>query len=172
MRSAGCPWCGGPLHTADYPPRKPQAGATPLPDGYDKRLSFCCAREDCRKRTTPPSVRYLGRKVYLGVVVVLATAMQHGVTAMRASKLQALFGVDRRTLERWRRWWTELFPATPFWQAARGLLRSATSVAELPLSLLAQFAADDPFEQVVLLLRFVRPVTTGSAGTVASTGAI
>ena len=32
-----------------------------LGPAYDRRLSFCCA--DCRKRLTPVSVRFLGRKV-------------------------------------------------------------------------------------------------------------
>jgi len=164
VQRTGCPWCGGPLHVADFPPRKPRGAGAALPDGYDKRLSFCCGRDGCRKRVTPPSVRYLGRKVYLGAIVVVVTAMRHGVTAARAAKLQGWLGVDRRTIERWRRWWTELFPATRFWQAARGLLRSAVAVATLPASLLAQWAVDDPVEQVVRLLRFICPVTTGSSG--------
>jgi len=29
------------------------------------RFSFCCARDGCRTRKTPPSFRFLGRKVYL-----------------------------------------------------------------------------------------------------------
>jgi hypothetical protein len=44
------------------------------------------------------------------------------------------------------------------------LLRSPVALAELPRSLLEQLAADDPVEQMVRLLRFVSPVTTGSAG--------
>ncbi|NLS97786.1 MAG: hypothetical protein GXX96_37065 [Planctomycetaceae bacterium] len=35
-------------------------------------------RDGCRKRTTPLSVRFLGRKVYLGAVVVLVAAMRQG----------------------------------------------------------------------------------------------
>ena len=65
--------CGGALHVADYE-RKPRGALALLPAGYGSRFSFCCAREGCRHRATPPSIRYLGRKVYLGVVVVLVTA--------------------------------------------------------------------------------------------------
>jgi hypothetical protein len=36
-----------------------------------------------RKRRTPPSFRFLGRKVYLGVEVVLISAMRQGATAAR-----------------------------------------------------------------------------------------
>jgi len=166
VRLAGCPWCGGRLDTADFPPRKPRGAGAPLPKGYDKRLSFCCDKDGCRSRATPPSVRFLGRKLYLGAVVVVVAAMRHGVTAERAAKLSAWLGVSQRTIERWRRWWRELFPATPFWQAARGRLRSPVASAELPLSLLVQFVADDPLAQVVSLLRFISPLTAGSAGSV------
>ena len=58
--------CGGTLHSARYP-RKPRGGPDPLDPEYGHRLSFCCAVDGCRQRVTPPSVRYLGRRVYLGV---------------------------------------------------------------------------------------------------------
>jgi hypothetical protein len=154
--------CGGRLHAADYP-RKSRGGAAPLPEGYDKRLSFCCASDGCRRRTTPPSVRFLGRKVYLGAVVVLVSAMRHGITAERAAKLRELLCISRQTLARWRVWWRELFPATPFWQIARGRLVPPPAIEELPRSLLDRFVAADPLDPLCHLLRFLGPVTTGSA---------
>jgi hypothetical protein len=69
--------CGGRLHVANYP-RKPRGAGDDLPSEYGYRLSFCCDREGCRKRVTPPSVRFLGREVYLGVVVNLVNAMRQG----------------------------------------------------------------------------------------------
>ena len=57
-RVAGCT-CGGRLHSAVYP-RKPRGGPAGLGTGYETRLSYCCAAEGCRRRTTPPSVRFLG----------------------------------------------------------------------------------------------------------------
>ena len=101
-RAAGC-GCGGALHSADYP-RKPRGGPADLPAAYKRRLSLCCAQEGCRKRTTPASVRFLGRRMYLAAVVVLATAMQGGITAKRAARLHELVGVSLRTLKRWRAW--------------------------------------------------------------------
>ena len=68
-RAAGCPACGGRLHSVRYP-RKPRGGPADLGPEYDWRFSFCCAGEGCRRRATPPSVRFLGRRVYLGAVVV------------------------------------------------------------------------------------------------------
>jgi hypothetical protein len=107
VRSAGCAVCGGRLDAADYP-RKPR-GADEHDDNYARRRSFCCAAEGCRRRATPPSVRFLGRKVYVGAVVVLAAALQHGPTKKRVAELAALLGATRRTLVRWRRWWSTMF---------------------------------------------------------------
>jgi hypothetical protein len=67
-RQQGCS-CGG-RHCANYP-RAPRAGPDHLPEEYRSRFSFCCDRDGCRRRMTPPSVRFLGRKVYLGAVVIL-----------------------------------------------------------------------------------------------------
>jgi len=44
-------------------------------------LSFCCALDGCRSRATPPSLRFLGRKVYLAAIVVLIAILRHGATA-------------------------------------------------------------------------------------------
>ena len=68
----GCVYCGGKLHRADYK-RKPRGGPE-----WDRRYSFCCAEEDCRRRRMPESVRFMGRRVYAGLVVVLITTMIHG----------------------------------------------------------------------------------------------
>jgi hypothetical protein len=54
-------------------PRAPRGAAEGLDASWDSRRSFCCAVEGCRRRSTPPSVRFLGRKVYVGAIVVLAT---------------------------------------------------------------------------------------------------
>ncbi len=68
VKAAGCPHCGGVLHCGNYQ-RKPRGivGEALRLLGLDWRISFCCSNEECRKRSTPKSVRFLGRKVYLGV---------------------------------------------------------------------------------------------------------
>ena len=60
--------CGGRLHCANFP-RAPRGGPDHLPEEHRRRYGFCCDRDGCRKRM-PPSVRFLGRKVYLGAVVI------------------------------------------------------------------------------------------------------
>ena len=160
-QAAGCRACGGRLHSALYP-RKPRGGPDDLGPSYESRFSFCCAREGCRRRTTPPSVRYLGRRVYLGAVIVLVTAMQAGLTPIRTQRLQELIGVSIRTLKRWRTWWRTTFVATAFWRAAAGRFMPPVRVDVLPASLLDRFGVLDARAQLRGVLRFLSPLTTTS----------
>ncbi len=157
-RQKNCP-CGGHLHRANYP-RKPRGGGDDLPQEYGCRLSFCCAREGCRKRVTPPSVRFLGRKVYLGAVVILVAAMRQGPSPRRVRELSRLFGADRQTIARWRVFWSEHFPRTPFWKAARGRLLPTVEIVAFPRALLEAFhRSDDPWQDWRRLLEFLAPIT-------------
>jgi len=159
----GCVWCGGRLHRANYP-RKPRGSPAALGPDYDRRFSFCCDRDACRKRTTPPSVRFLGRRVYLAAVFVLASAMRHGITAVRAAKLTAWLGVSRRTLGRWRRWWLQTFVASEVWKRVCGRLIPAPAVDSLPASWLDAMGAMDEVEQVQWILAWLLPLSTTSPG--------
>ena len=161
-RVRGC-GCGGVLHSARYR-RKPRRGLpAELREEYGWRESLCCAQEGCRRRTTPASVRFLGRRVYLAALVVLVSAMTGGVTERRASIMRALIGVSKRTLQRWRAWWLRMFPPTAFWKGERGRFMPAVDEARLPASLLERFgeAAEGPRgEGLVACVRFLAPVTT------------
>jgi hypothetical protein len=156
----GCA-CGGRLHRARYP-RKPRGGPPELAEGYAWRHSFCCAREGCRRRKTPISVRFLGRRVYLGVVVLLATACQSGLTRRRVAALRERLGVSERTLRRWRAWWRETFPQTAFWRSARSGFVLPVESAALPVSLVERFVGADAIERVSRVLRFLAPLSAGS----------
>ncbi len=157
-RQTACP-CGGRLHCANYP-RKPRGGGDALPEQYSYRLSFCCDRDGCRKRVTPPSVRFLGRKVYLGAVVILVAAMRQGPSPRRVRELSKVFGTDRRTISRWQVFWREHVPQTSFWKVARGRLVPAVEITILPLSLLEAFVCgDDDRQGWERLLRFLSPIT-------------
>ena len=160
-RAAGCS-CGGVLHAADYP-RKPRGGPAGLPGEYRFRLSLCCAQDGCRKRTTPPSMRFLGRRVYLAAVVVLATAMQGGITAKRAARLRELVGVALRTLKRWRAWWRAQFLDSSLWRSERGRFCPPVDVRALPASLLQRFCGEDERGRMIQALAFLGPLTTASA---------
>lgn len=158
-RAEGCR-CGGRLHSACYR-RKPRGAPLALGEGYDRRLSFCCAEDRCRRRTTPPSVRFLGRKVYLGAVVVLVSTLRQGANPRRVRVLQEMFGVGERTLRRWRQWWQRIFVEGSFWRGARGRFMPTIAAQELPRALAERFGADAS-GGLCRLLRFLSPITTAS----------
>jgi hypothetical protein len=157
-RQKKCP-CGGRLHSANYP-RKPRGGCANLPESYSYRLSFCCEKDGCRKRTTPPSVRFLDRKVYLAAVVVLVAAMRHGPSPRRVRELTALFGADRHTIARWCTFWREHVPQTSFWKLAQSRFPQGLDRASFPRPLFDAFIKhEDSCEEWRQLLEFLSPIT-------------
>lgn len=152
-RTGGCR-CGGVLHRANYP-RKPRRCLDEVRADYASRFSFCCNR--CRKRATPASVRFLGRRVYLGLAVVLMSARRTGATPALAP-LGKLLQVPVHTLQRWRRWWVEQFPLTPLWQAACARFMPPITLGQLPASLIERFAGPAQ-ESLLRLLFFLAPLT-------------
>jgi len=161
-REGGCPHDGARLHRGHFE-RKPRGALAPLGRSARIRFSFCCSNRDCRRRVTPPSVRFLGRRVYLGAVVVLLSTMRHGGTVKRQAKLHELFGVSPRTVQRWRRWWRETFPQTPCWKSARGRLWTPVEATALPDALLERFAGDAE-QRLLGVLRLVLSLSTQSPG--------
>ena len=69
-RLRGSGFCGDVPHRACYP-RKPRGGSVELETKIPTmRQSLCC--DKCKRRTTPESVRFLGRRVYPGFIMVFA----------------------------------------------------------------------------------------------------
>jgi len=151
---AGKCQCGGTLHKADYP-RKPRGCPNEARADYESRFSFCCNL--CRKRTTAMSVRFLGRRVYLSLMVVLLSSRRNGLTAATAPLSETL-AIPVRTLQRWRTWWAEHFPTTPLWQAHCARFMPPVETAELPASLVARFTCSAA-ESMRRLLSFLTPLT-------------
>ena len=126
-------------------------------ESYESRFSFCCAH--CRRRSTAQSVRFLGRRVYLGWAVVLCSARHAGQNT--AAALCEALAVPRRTLMRWRQWWRDEFMQTPLWQSLCGRFMPPVKAAELPADLLARFAGV-PTEALGRLLLFLAPLSVGA----------
>jgi hypothetical protein len=150
-QAQGCQHCGGKLHSAQYP-RKPRG----WPSGEASvatRLSFCC--ETCRRRTTPASVRYLGRRVYSAAAMLLWSAAwgrrRHDVHSM----LRQALVVPQRTLERWQSWWRMAFPKTPFWGAARAHFMPVIDDRSLPGTLMERLDNGNPVIQLLRTLCFL-----------------
>lgn len=161
VRGRGCD-CGGVLHSARYP-RKPRGIRCALAECYESRLSFCCAQDGCRRRRTPASVRFLGSKVYLGVIVILITALHHGLTEPRRRQLMEELDVAPQTLWRWRCWWRERFVQSRCWKALAGQFIPPIATDRLPESLLARLTVEPLAERLIRLLVLISPVSTSSS---------
>jgi len=106
------------------------------------------------------SVRFLGRRVYLALAMVLASA-RHAGQMPAAARLGDVLGVPRRTLERWRAWWGEQFLLTPLWQVAGARFMPPVQIGRIPVSLLERFAGDGAAAMTRLLM-FLSPITVGA----------
>jgi len=153
-RAGGCE-CGGVLHTASYA-RKPRGGPDTLSPEVNVRFSFCCAREGCRRRVTPPSLRFLDRKVYFAVIVLLVPVLREGVTPERMRRLRERFQVSERTVRRWVRFWRETFASSRTWQAARRWFAIPVKIEGMPGSLVEAFShISDLHKRVAAVLKVV-----------------
>ena len=154
VRAEGCE-CGGALHRGDYP-RKPRGGPPGLGKEATLRLSTCCSREGCRRRKTPPSLRFLGRKVFFSVVVLLVPVLREGPTPVRLRRLAEELQVSVRTIRRWQRWWREVFARSPALERIQGLCSEPIDRESLPQSLLLVFrGVADVGDRVLAVLRAV-----------------
>jgi hypothetical protein len=169
VAAARCLHCGGPLHRANYQ-RKPRGGLfAEAGEAFRLRHSLCCGRGGCRKRSLPPSLRFLGRRVYLEAVVLLATMVLQLVEALRAAWVHT--GVPRRTLRRWQAWWREVFPSSRTWvEATARFAPPPPDDSRLPRSLVERLDTELAVGNVVadlgdvclLAARLLAPATTSS----------
>lgn len=158
VRRGRCRHCGGPLHHGDYP-RKPREGRCVTPGaGPTRRFSLCCGREGCRRRATPPSLTFIGRRVYLEAVVIVASSV--GLAVHRAKEVVRATGVPARTVRRWRVWWAGTFAASAvFAQMCARFV--GLNVATLPTSFLERMTGTAT-EKVSLTAEWLAPLTTRS----------
>lgn len=148
----GCRHCGAKLHVADFP-RKPRGCPAAVVEEFSWRFSFTCSR--CDRRATSVSVRFLGRRVYVAVVLMLFSPPHSEATRQLCNQL----GVAVRTVRRWHGWWTQEFLRTPFWQAMRTRFMPPALTAQLPGSLLDRLEGASPSERLSQALRLLSPLS-------------
>jgi len=149
-REAGCGKCGAPLHRGNIP-RKPKGCPASARDLYTERFSFDCSR--CDKRTTPPSVRFMDRRHYVAPVLALVSPRGSAHRSWLCEKLK----VAAATVKRWRRWWQEMFVATPLWLLKRADFAPIVDETALPGSAIERFSGADEAERIVRFLNFLLP---------------
>ena len=134
QQKAGCPFCGGTLHYSNYQ-RKPRGGPK-LSGSHSIRLSLCCSRETCRRRTLPKSTIFMDRRVYFRVVILLATTLnQRAPQEYSKNMLSQMLDADRKTINRWLNYFREIFPNSRTWNAVRGFISPVVGSTSLPGSL-------------------------------------
>lgn len=161
-RNKGCQYCGRSLHIANFK-RKPRGYPGEASYFFNVRLSFCCC--ECRKRLTPPSFRFLGRKVYLSVVILLVSAlMGRKLSPQKMNKLKNLCGANRRTLMRWRQWWQQEFSSSDLWKWLYGNVAvNFNEKSSIPFNLLRlQRQGKVLWEKAIKgVLKLLHPLTSG-----------
>jgi len=107
-------------------------------------------------------VRFLGRKVYLGVIIVLISALEYGLSPKRRKQLVEALDIWPQTISRWKRWWRAVFPESRCWQAMRGHFIPPLNTHHLPGALLGRLKGEDLRQRLCHLLRSLVPITTTS----------
>jgi hypothetical protein len=161
-QEAGCPCCGGRLDRGDYL-RKPRGEPAGVPEGFAVRFSLCCSVDGCRRRLTPSSVRFLARRVYVGVAVLLVAAAMQGPSPARVKRLSESLGMAPRTARRWLAWWQTSFAGGDLFRTLRGLLRRRVSAKALPRELLEAVRPVRPRDKAMKVLEMLRPITSATA---------
>ena len=130
-QALGCPHCGGVLDRADFR-RKPRCLFDTLPDRFTIRYSLCCRRDGCRRRLTPKSIRFFGRRVFWSVAILLLSA-----------QLVCGSSMDGRTIRRWKSFWDEDLSRSPEWQRSRGGVLMMDQAAGTLMGLLESYSPLD-----------------------------
>jgi hypothetical protein len=157
VRQQGCS-CGGTLHRSNYP-RSPLGLLSGFRVAYEERFSFCC--NECRRRTTSPSVRYFGRRWYPAPLLLLISTLMISINDYRLTQIKRHFGftVSESTWKRWRRWWRDTFVETTFWKKARAFIPEPKKFMTMARRMLTSFRGTID-NKILLLLKFISPITT------------
>jgi hypothetical protein len=132
MKARGCPECKSVLHRSNFI-RKFRGLEAGLPTEFAVRFSFCCSKDGCRSRLTPPSVRFMRHKVYLTLTMVLASS---GATTFLDEDLR----VSPQTLKRWKQVWRQILSSSnPLYLRLKAFFPADLQEVQSPDSILNWF---------------------------------
>ena len=157
-RAKGCPHCGCVLHRANYP-RVPKGLSALFDISQVVRFSFCCSNDECRRRVTPASVRFLGSKQYLGILVVLFCATRSLNRKPISESLRTRVSPCKSTVCRWLAWWKDDVPGTRFWTQAKGRIMPTPDTGIFCDDLVTLFSITQLTGGLSRLLRFISPLS-------------
>ena len=154
--------CGGRLDVANYPRKVRGLGEVASAAGrYDSRLSLCCSARGCRRRATPPSVRFLGRFVY-GMRVMVAWAALRGVASRAAPAVASTSVPSRQTTRGWESYWGRVRQDASVTLLVAALVVSSGAVAPNVVVALMSAAHGTEAERAVTTHRLLAPLTTAT----------
>ncbi len=160
QQKAGCPFCGSSLHYSNYQ-RQPRGGPE-LPEEISTRLSFCCSKENCRRRTLPKSTIFMDRKVYFRMVILIVTTLnQRKPQDYSKNMLSKMLDADRKTINRWLAYFREIFPKSLIWRTVRGFINPVVTNLSLPGSLVEYYLENNKSSRKAIL-NCLMLLTTGS----------
>ncbi len=163
QQKAGCPFCGGSLHYSNYQ-RKPRGGPR-LPEDLSIRLSFCCSKERCRRRTLPKSTLFMDRRVYFRVVILIVTTLsQSKPQEYSKNMLCKMLDADTKTITRWLKYFRELFPKSKTWKRVRGFISPVVTAFSLPGSLVEYYLENTECIKKAVINCLVLLTTESQAG--------
>jgi hypothetical protein len=107
----------------------------------------------------PPSVRFLGRRVYVGAAVIVASVI--ALAAVTAAAIRKRTGIPPRTTRRWIAWWRGPFVTTDVFKELSARVLPPPALLDLPTSILDRFAGPAT-AKLAKLLEWLAPLTTTS----------
>jgi len=99
-------------------------------------------------------VRFWGRRVYWAPVVLLVSALRQGNPVYTLERLKALYGVWRSTVNRWRKYFRDVFAQSISYRRLLGHLMPQAPSGPLPATLLSRFCriCSDPQAALITCL--------------------
>jgi hypothetical protein len=97
-------------------------------------------------------------------MVILISALEHGLSPKRRQWLIDTLDIWPQTLSRWRRWWREVFPVSRCWRAVAGDFIPSVDTSRLPGALLGRLSGESLLLRLCHLLRLLMPITASWSG--------
>ncbi|MCX6129487.1 MAG: hypothetical protein NTX25_10550 [Proteobacteria bacterium] len=119
LQANDCSHCGGKLDASHYQRKLRGIEWAELTEECSRRYSLCCRDEGCRKRSTPLSLRFAGRKVYCSLLIMLFTLLKERGDGKAQRRLQKDFGLSAMTARRWTRLFQSALAASHWARAMR-----------------------------------------------------
>jgi hypothetical protein len=118
-----CPFCKrGVLHRGHWQSKGELPKEFLAPAGFLLRFSLCCSNRKCRRRFSPPSLRFPPGGKYSTAVILLVKLMHLPKSETRARKLAELFCVSLSTVRRWIFRWRAFCATKTKWSQEQGAI--------------------------------------------------